>query len=193
MYKINRNFYSTCENKNSIVIQIQKILSFIIIQLLIQFTFLFDKQKFILTEIIIEIRQNQIYSRIENVILNYDFENFKLNVRFIQIQLEQNEYLMKKILNENLKMRSPYQSSSLRTELKFKNFIRFYFVKIFFFTKCILVLLFIFIDDFEFYRNSYCILMKMYVIVIAFTFKKRNRKINVFFLFLNFTIAIFQM
>ena len=185
MYEIDRDFRFVCKNKNDVVIQIQKIFSFITAQSLIQFTFLFDKQKFILTEIIIEIRENQIHFRIENVILNYDFENFKLNARFIQFQMKQNEDLMKKILNENLKMRSFCQSSLLRTKLKFKTFTRFYFVKKnFFFSKCISMSLFIFIDDFELYRNSYRILMKMYVIVIVFIFKKRNRKINVFFLIL---------
>lgn len=181
IYEINRDFCFACENKNMIIIQIQKFFSFNKVQSLIQFTFFLDQQKFVLTEIIIEIEKNQIDSHIENVILNYEFENFE-TIRSIaaSFQLRQNDYLMKQILNEKLKMRFFYQSSSLRVELKFKKFTRSHFI-INFIQKCISVSLLIFIDDFGFYRNSYRTLMKIYVIVIVFIFKKRIRRTNVFF------------
>ena len=99
---------------------------------MVQFIPSLDKQKFVLTETIIEIRKNHIDFRIENVILDYVFEDFKLTARFICTQSQLDEYLMKRILNEKLKMRSFYQSSSLKAELEFKKYTRFYFVINFF-------------------------------------------------------------
>ena len=44
---------------------------------------------------------------------------------------------------------------------------------------------FFFVDDFEFYRNSYKSLMKIYIQIIVFKFYKCMRRVNVFFLTLD--------
>ena len=111
------------------------------------------------------------------MILNYDFENSKINNRIVE---SESNFLIKKILKNSI-LRFICHISSLRAELKIKKFIRNHFVKNFDRQECIFVSLLIFIDDFEFYRNSYRTLMKIYVIVTALIFKKRIRRINVFF------------
>lgn len=98
---------------------------------------------------------------------------------------------MKKNFDKKLNLRFVCQFSLLKTKLKFKKFTHAHFVINFVFQKCISNFIFIFINDFEFYRNNYRILMKIYIIVTIFTFKKGIRKINVFFLRFNFMIIIF--
>ena len=43
-----------------------------------------------------------------------------------------------------------------------------------------------FINDFDFYRNMYRTLMNMYLIIVAFSFRERARKANVFSFTLKF-------
>lgn len=95
---------------------------------------------------------------------------------------------MIKKLFKNSKLRSICHTSSLKTELKIKKFTQNYFVRNFhsFISKenqhtCISMSLFIFIDDFDLYRNNDPFLMNMYVILTTLIFKERARRANVFF------------
>lgn len=102
--------------------------------------------------------------------LNYDFENSKIDVRLIQFK--QNVFLIKKILEKNLSVKLFCHSFLLKTELKIKKFKRFHFVQNFDNQnrKCISMSFLTFIDDFKFYRKNYRIFMKIYIIIIVLRF-----------------------
>ena len=130
-----------------------------------------------------EISKLKVLSHIQNILLNYIFQNSRINIRIFESKKD--VFLIRKILNKN-SLLSLCHTSSLKAELKIKEFKRNHFVQNFDceFTmkqfRCISISFFIFIDDFELYRNNYRIFMKVYIIVAALIFKKRTRRINVF-------------
>ena len=129
----------------------------------------FENQKFLLTIKIYDVLESNVFRHIENVILNYDFENLKVIYNRI-VETEFENFLMKRVLkNSKFQLRSICHTSSLKAKLKIKKFIRNHFVKNFDRQACIFVSLLIFIDNFKFYRNSYRTLIKIYVIVAVLT------------------------
>ena len=176
IYEIKRNFRSTSHLQSSklIIVRIQKAILAKTSQI---DAFLFENQELLLTIKIHDVIESDVLRHIENVILNYSFEDSKINNRIVESGFE--SFLIKRVL-KNSKLRLICHISSLRAELKIKKFTRDHFVKNFDRQTCIFVSLLIFIDDFELYRNSYRTLMRIYVIVAALTFKERARRVNVF-------------
>lgn len=90
VYKIDRNFRFKFIKTETIINRIQEIISDNIESLF---------QEFILISTIHKISKINILSHIENVILNYDFENTKIKVR--KIQSKKNIYLIKRIRDDD--------------------------------------------------------------------------------------------
>ena len=178
VYEVNRDFRFVCLQSEIVIIQIQEM----ILESAFHFDFFFEFQKLLLISIVHEIIESNVLSRIENVTMNYNFENLKINTHSSNIR---SDFFMIKRMLKNSKFRSIYHISSLKIELKIREFTRNHFVQNFRHS-CISISLFIFIDDFDLYRNNYRSLMNMYVIVTALIFKKRTRRANVFSLIFEF-------
>ena len=74
-----------------------------------------------------------------------------------------------------------------RDELELKAYERDYFYNYFDVNKnnnCFSLFYLLFLDDFEFYRNFYKSFMRVYLLLAFFDFKKRMRRVNVYFLIL---------
>ena len=71
----------------------------------------------------------------------------------------------------------------IRDELKMQYFEHKHIAKTF--NNYISFSYFLFIDDFEIYRNMYHILKTFYFILICFSYEKRRKIVNVFILILN--------
>ena len=171
VYEVDRDFQFVCLQSEIVTIQIQEM----ILESAFNFDFFFESQKFLLISIVHEIIELNVFFRIENVTMNYNFENLKINTHS---NIRSNFFMIKRVL-KNSKFRSICHISSLKIELKIREFTRNHFVQNFRHS-CISISLFIFIDDFDLYRNSYRSFMNMYVIVTALIFKERARRTNVF-------------
>lgn len=186
VYEIDRDFRTKCQQSESIILRIQKAISSSQISIEFESQMTSHKQKLILIIKMREVSELKIISHIQKVLLNYIFQNLKINTR--TIESEKDVFLIKRILEKDSKLLSLCHTASLRAELKIREFKRSHFVNNFDNrsisrnqSRCISMSLLIFIDDFELYRNSYRNLIKIYVIVTALIFKERARRTNVFF------------
>lgn len=150
--------------------------------------FFLQKNELIIYEnIIFDLKKNFVQFVVFDIVLNYIMINRSNQKKFI-ISIEQ--MFVRRIFNFQKRMlRFLINFNFMRTKLKIQKFIKQHFVNKFdiFHTNhfVIFLFLFMFINEFDFYRNMYRTLMKFYVNIISFNFRKRTRRINVLFLILN--------
>ncbi len=117
---------------------------------------------------------------LQSIILNYSSENKTTD----QSALLQHDALrLRFIINEADAIQRLCYSALLQDELKLRIYERQHFVKNFDWQRdnqCLSVSLLMFINDFDLYCNFYRSLMRIYLIIEAFSFHKQARRANVF-------------
>ena len=121
---------------------------------------------------------------------NWIFDDFNENSHFFD--MFRNRYFVKRIFNvDQQKIRTLNLFASIRNELEIEAFKRQYFTMTFFYRKtnmieiidqfareCVSMSFFMFLNEFELFRNVYRSMMNVYIISTILSYRKRNRSAN---------------
>lgn len=146
------------------------------------FIFLFNSQTFeneiMLRKDFVFFDENDIINRQTNIEMTYN------NAFLLQRYVSNNIFICRFILNKRNWLQFFAYFSSLKAELKLNTYNREYFLNHFDVVKnnkCIFLFYFFFLNEFEFYRNFYRNLIKMYLQFVAFNFHEEKFFTNKFF------------